>query len=220
MRVLAFDCAGGQCAGTVLIGDKPAVSRRIVAERDHARLLMPMLIDLLSEACLRFDDVDRIAVTTGPGSFTGIRVALAVAHGLALATSARVVGVPVFDVVAASALPIETDRLLVVLESKRPELFVQLFRRDGRATSPPSTIAPEQLAAWVRNNSSLPSGPLTLAGNAAAVVVPFLSDVRLGSAPDWVDTTTLARMSLTLPAESPLSPFYLRSPDAVPTASR
>ncbi len=77
MRILAFDCAGAQCSAALAIDSEAVLVENIPAERGHAQILLPLLQKMLAEAGLGFDDIDRFAVTTGPGSFTGIRVALA-----------------------------------------------------------------------------------------------------------------------------------------------
>jgi len=143
MRILAFDCAGAQCAAALLADGKVLAARSVLAERGHAQLLIPMLSDLLGEAGLAFGDIDRFAVTTGPGSFTGIRVALAAAHGLALGTAKPIVGVTVFEAMAA-ATPGVASRLLVAIE----ELAIQMARipLQQHATQVEHDHAPRALA--------------------------------------------------------------------------
>src|SRR6202012_2791976 len=125
MRILAFDCAGAGCAAALLADGEILAARSVVAERGHAQLLIPLLSDLLEEAGLAFGDIDRFAATTGPGSFTGIRVALAAAHGLSLGTGKPIIGIPVFEALAAAAAEtgIAAPRLLVAIDSRRAELF-------------------------------------------------------------------------------------------------
>jgi tRNA threonylcarbamoyladenosine biosynthesis protein TsaB len=212
MRILAFDCAGAQCAAALLADGKILASRSVVAERGHAQLLIPLLSDLLQEAGLAFGDVDRFAVTTGPGSFTGIRVALAAAHGLALGTGKPVVGVTVFEAIAAAVRAVPA-RLLVAIDSRRAELFVQLFGADGTPLSEPAMLRPESVAEWAG------PGELTLSGDAARLVAPHLAGMIDDNPPEsWaapVDPAIVARLAEGRPIGPPPAPFYLRAPDAV-----
>jgi len=216
MRILAFDCAGAQCAAAILSDGDVLATRHSVAERGHAQLLIPMLVDLLGEAGLKFSDIDRFAVTTGPGSFTGIRVALAAAHGLALGTGKPIVGVTVFEAMAASATDV-ASRLLVAIDSRRTELFVQLFGSDGAPLTEPAMLPPKAIADWAG------PGELTLTGDAAGLVAPHLAGMVANSPEAWtgqVDPAVVARLAAGRPIGPPPAPFYLRPTDAVPTKIR
>jgi tRNA threonylcarbamoyladenosine biosynthesis protein TsaB len=215
MRILAFDCAGAQCAAAVLSDGNILAARCIVAERGHAQLLIPMLVALLDEAGLEFSDIDRFAVTTGPGSFTGIRVALAAAHGLALGTGKPIIGITVFEAMAAANG--SSSRLLVAIDSRRAELFVQLFDPAGLALTAPAMLAPEAVADWAG------PGALALTGNAAALIAPHLAGVVDNPPDSWatqVDPAVVARLAAERRAGTPPAPFYLRAPDAVPARIR
>jgi tRNA threonylcarbamoyladenosine biosynthesis protein TsaB len=215
MRILAFDCAGAQCAAAILSDGDVLATRRVVAERGHAQLLIPMLVELLDGAALEFSDIDRFAVTTGPGSFTGIRVALAAAHGLALGTGKPIVGITVFEAMAAAGTG--TSRLLVAIDSRRAELFVQLFDPAGVPLTEPAMLPPEAVADWTG------PGALALTGNAAALIAPHLAGMVDNPPGDWatnVDPAVVARLASGRPAGPPPAPFYLRAPDAVPAKIR
>ena len=96
LKVLGFDCAGSGCAAAVLAGDRVVARRAEKLERGQAARLMPLIAETLKEAGLVPADLDLIAVTTGPGGFTGIRIGLAAARGLALAAGIPAVGVSNF----------------------------------------------------------------------------------------------------------------------------
>lgn len=218
MRILAFDCAGAQCAAAVRVGAEIVAEAHIQSDRGHAQLLMPLLTQVAAEAGVALRDFDRFAVTTGPGSFTGIRVALAAARGLALGTDRPVVGISVFDVVAADAARagIPAPRLLVAVEARRAECFLQLFDPMGDPMGPPTMLAPEAVGTW------LGPGPVAVAGDAARKIVAAVPEaIDMGAALRPVTPGTLARLA----AERPLDglapkPFYLRAPDVVPAAAR
>ncbi len=101
MKVLAFDCSGASCSAAVLIDDRPAAQRFAPMERGHAETLLPMIETVLREAALTPAALDLLAVTVGPGSFTGLRIGLAAARGLALARKLPAIGVTSFDAVNA-----------------------------------------------------------------------------------------------------------------------
>jgi tRNA threonylcarbamoyladenosine biosynthesis protein TsaB len=215
MRILAFDCAGAQCAAAILSDGDILATRRILAERGHAQLLIPMLVELLDEAGLEFSDIDRFAVTTGPGSFTGIRVALAAAHGLALGTGKPIVGITVFEAMA--AVGTGSSRLLVAIDSRRAELFVQMFDSAGAPITEPVMLPPEAVADWAG------PGALALTGDAAALIAPHLAGMVDNPPDGWtiqVDPVVVARLAADRSAGAPPAPFYLRPPDAVPAKIR
>jgi tRNA threonylcarbamoyladenosine biosynthesis protein TsaB len=216
MRILAFDCAGAGCAAALTADSRVLATKIIVAERGHAQLLIPMLSDLLGEAGLAFGDIDRFAVTTGPGSFTGIRVALSTAHGLALGTGKPIVGVTVFEAMAAATADV-ANRLLVAIDSRRAELFVQMFDTRGAARTEPAMLPPEAVPSWAG------PGALTVTGDAAGLVAPHLAGMIANPPETWtarVDPVFVARLAEDRPAGPPPAPFYLRAPDAVPAKVR
>lgn len=212
MRILAFDCAGAQCAAALLDGDRIIARRRIEGERGHAQFLIPLLNDTLADAGLAYADIDRIAVTTGPGSFTGIRVALAAAHGLALALDKPVVGVTVFEAVAAGVIAagVAAPRILVAVDSRRAEIFAQLFDPAGRPSSEPIMASPADVAAWAGR------GPLVVAGDAARLVAPQLDPAASVVGSGDVDPGIVARLAAGRTPGPPLAPFYMRPADARP----
>jgi tRNA threonylcarbamoyladenosine biosynthesis protein TsaB len=215
VRILAFDCAGAQCAAAIVADGKTLAEKRIASDRGHAQLLMPLLVELVAEAGLRFGDIDRFAVTTGPGSFTGIRVALAAAHGLALGTGKPIVGVSVFAVIAAQASAAAGfRRLLVAIDSRRAEIFMQRFDAAGAAQSEPAMLAPAAVAEWAG------PGPIMLAGDGAALLAPHLPAAFVSDLPNSVDPAVLACLAATREAGQPPAPFYLRPPDAIPALGR
>jgi tRNA threonylcarbamoyladenosine biosynthesis protein TsaB len=215
MRVLAFDCAGAQCAAALTVDGRVAAERRIATDRGHAQTLVPLLNEIVGAAGLTFTDIDRFAVTTGPGSFTGIRVALATAQGLALGAGKPVIGVTVFEALAAMAVEsgIAAPRLLTAVDSRRAEIFAQLFDGTGAPLGDPVMLAPAQIASWAG------PGAVALAGDGAPMMathLPEAHETRIMS----IDPAVVARLATgRAPAGFP-SPFYLRPPDAVPAKLR
>ncbi len=210
VNVLAFDCAGSGAAVAVTVAGRVAARAADPAPIGQAEYLLPMIEGVCREADLRLADLDLIAVTVGPGSFTGIRIGLAAARGLALATGLPCIGVTSFAAVAASAAA-ELRPLAVALDSRRDDIFVQCFPAAGEADAA-MMVRPEDAA------KALPHRALWLAGDAAGLLAPWLGPgVRIvpGAArPDPGAIATLAA-SLWRPGERPPlpRPLYLRAPD-------
>jgi tRNA threonylcarbamoyladenosine biosynthesis protein TsaB len=226
MKVLAFDSSGAACSAAIRDGEGRLLAHRFEPlARGHAERLMPMLREVLQEAGLAFSGLDLIAVTTGPGSFTGIRVGLAAARGLALASGLPLLGITAFEAVASALSPDECrgGALIVAIDSRRDDLFIQSFAADGTALSAPAALAPALLA------DAAPAGDLTLAGDGAARARDALAALGrpalvagADGPPDAADIAALAiarwhpGMCPTLPL-----PLYLRAPDVtMPTARR
>lgn len=211
-RVLAIDSALAACSVAVLGDGTIVAERREAMTRGHAERLLPMVREAMAEAGLAFDALDLIAVTVGPGHFTGLRVGLAAAQGIALATDRPLAGVTTLEAVAA-ATPISDEPLVVALESKRADLYLQVFG-GGRPLSAPTAMTPEDAAA-----ASLPPGLLALAGDGATRLMPVLTAAgrsvrRIG--PDRPDAATVARIAASrhgTAAALPPLPLYLRPPD-------
>jgi tRNA threonylcarbamoyladenosine biosynthesis protein TsaB len=228
MLVLALDTAtvgctaalvefrGADDAGTVLA----AQSERM--ERGQSEALLPMVARVLGEAGVRPTDLGLIAVTVGPGAFTGIRIGLAAAKGLGLALGAPVAGVTTLEAVAGAVPRGSAQRILVALDSKREEFFVQLF--DGASTvptalSPPAAVSPDRLAAFVEGQGS----SLGIVGDAAEAALRALrsSAVETFAIPGFelpvaAAFACLARDRHGGPQALAATPLYLRPPDVTP----
>ena len=191
--------------------------------RGQSERLMPMVREVLSEAGADFSDLDLLAVTTGPGAFTGLRIGLAAARGMALAGDLACFGVTTLDAVAAGVSETERQKanVLVVLDSKRAEVYAQAFRSDLRPLSEAQALMPADLAALMANGEG-DADRVLVAGDGAGQVIQALKDkgieAVLSNAPGVPDAATVAaiaaeRWSSDQPAE-PLRPLYLRPPDA------
>ena len=176
----------------------------------------------MAEAGLDYPALDAIAVTRGPGGFTGVRIGLATARGLALACGVPLVGLTNFEAVVSGVATDEAEgrSVAVALDSKRHEIYLQAFDSEHEVLSAPGLIAPEDVAAF------LPSGPLLLVGDAAERLLESLSDrdCRLSAAPGLSDAGRIAALAAARPlpgagAPQP-APLYLHAPDVTkPTAS-
>lgn len=199
---------GDSGAGTVL------ARRALVLARGQAEVLVPMILDVLDEAGCGFPAVDRFGVTMGPGAFTGLRIGLAVARGLALATGRPLVGITTFDAVVQGLAgeAIGGRRILVAIESRRDDLFVQLFGSNRTPLGPPEGLRPDRVA------QGLPAGPMLVAGDGAPHLRAALAgrpDVVFADGTGVPDAAVVARLAASRePDAAPPAPFYLRPPDA------
>jgi tRNA threonylcarbamoyladenosine biosynthesis protein TsaB len=220
MHVLAFDTAGPDCAAAVADwrGEEPTLLACRVERigRGHADRLIPMIEAVLAEAHLNFGDLERIVVTTGPGSFTGVRIGIAAARALALALGTSAVGVSGLTALAwgaSRALPAAT--VAATLDAGKGEVFVAAI--ENRSASP--VLGPTAMSvAEAGKRLSAFAGPLLLAGAAA----PLLATALPGLNPDIVNVDEtpalldVIALGLELdPADAP-KPLYLRRPDAKP----
>ena len=205
MRLLALDTCLNACSA-VLVEDGAVLA--VASEpmsRGHQERLAPMVRDLMAAAGADFAGLDRIAVTPGPGSFTGLRVGLAFAKGLGAALSIPVIGVGTLEALAAS-VP-QASEAIAVVAGKRGQVFLQTFR-DGLPLTPPANVATDDL-----------STALAGVGPGAALVGPgveTLQALRPGAPVHPLpaaDPAAIARLAANR-TPGPLSPLYLRAPDA------
>lgn len=218
MNLLAFDTATTGCSAAVFTDGRMAAHRAAAMPRGQSEALMPMIEEALRDAGVAYGDLAVLAVTVGPGAFTGLRIGLAAARGLALALGIPCAGVTTLEAVARG---VPQDRragrpLLVALDSKRADLYVQMFDAD--------------LAPWGAPAAMLADGLADLCGDRAPVVAGDARDralealVRAGidaqeidapGVPDAGDVGLIA-LSRTLPAvDAAPAPIYLRPPDAI-----
>lgn len=216
--VLAIDSAGLACSAVVAIGDTVLSVEHVKSRHGQTEALLPIVDAVMRKARVAPAALDVVAVSVGPGSFTGIRVGLAAARGIALATSARMVGVSSFMAVAAGvAHPSEDDcpHVLIALESRREDIYVQFFNRLRDPVGQPVAVMPAALQEVV--NETVGAAPLLIAGDAAQRAAPVLVDrgdifVLEDSAPDAVGVLrAVLRRWHTGEIDAP-RPLYLRPP--------
>jgi len=218
MRVLAIDTALAACSVAVLDTELLGVlaSDSLPMARGHAEALMPLVAELMRRADLAFADIDRVAVTTGPGSFTGLRVGIAAARGIALAADKPAIGVSTLTAYAAPHLADdETTRVIAAIDARHDQVYLQVFGPADRVLIAPR-LAP--LSEAVRAASEAPSRIVGSAAQAVADRLPNGAPTPLRvDARDAPDIVWVARMGAVLPeGQSPPRPQYLRAPDAQP----
>jgi tRNA threonylcarbamoyladenosine biosynthesis protein TsaB len=223
MRVLAIDCALDACSAAVFdsaLGSIIASQTRIMV-RGHAEALMPLVARVMDEAEVEFKELDRIAVTVGPGSFTGLRVGISAARGIALAARKPAIGLTTLAGLAAPHIADNgTTPVVAAIDARHDRVYLQVFDPRGRTLLAPRIASVREAA---RGSTS---GGARIVGSAAQLVAlawpkgeppPTLIDQR--GAPDiaWI-----ARLgAVAADAEGPPKPLYLQAPDAQPqTAAR
>src|SRR3970040_2106510 len=153
LSVLALDSAGGACAAALVSGGRVAARRWAEMDHGQAEALIPMVQAVMAEAGARYDTLALVAGTVGRGSHTGARVgrgaALAAARALASAPEKPLSGVSSFDALRAALDRVTDDAVLVALETRRSDIYVQVFEPDGRARSAPAIADTHALAALV-----------------------------------------------------------------------
>ena len=148
MRVLAVDTTTERGSVAVTEDDSVAGEVRLASTEGHSRRLLPAVDFLLQSLGLRPSDLDAFAVTTGPGSFTGLRVGLSTVQGLALGAGRPCLGMSALDVLAAriaGAAPV----LVALMDAYRGEVYGALYDEDGRSSGPATVEPPETLVARV-----------------------------------------------------------------------
>lgn len=218
MKLLAVDTALGACSAAVLDGERLLAHAFEPMERGHAERLAPMVQGVMRNAGIGFNALDRLAVTTGPGTFTGQRVGYAFMRGLRLALHRPLIGITTLSAMAEAAMA-ETGAVAaaVLHDAKRGEVYFTL-------TANHETMVPDQLVSFddaistILKDTNNIGGNLAVAGTAGGCAVqellargcdPVRSEIV---APDALWVARLARIApepTTIPR-----PLYLRPPDA------
>lgn len=225
MNILALETTAAACSVALVDDERGPIERFEPMVRGHAERLMPMINEVLAEAGTSFAALDLIAAATGPGTFTGLRVGLAAARGIALAAGRPCLGVTAFAAVleaergAAERAWKDGRAVLVVLDSRRSELFAQCFLPPDGASQEPVVATAERLAGVAIGSTGL------VLGTAAAIVGEAMVCLdRDGSRTGPSITSCAPRASAVARVAlrrwqrgerpgRPCDPVYLRAPD-------
>ena len=206
MKILAVDTALGACSVAILASEKILAHSFEEMARGHAERLAPMVEESMAKAGLAFSEIDRLAVTTGPGTFTGQRVGLAFMRGLRIALKKPLTGVTTLEVMAAAAMH---ARAAAIHDAKRDEAYLLLWDRGETVLEPevlPFADAVEKIRAF---------GPCALTGTGAPAASESLGDDFPLTAIRQPDALWVARLALARPiSDAAPAPLYLRAPDA------
>jgi len=219
MRVLAIDTALGACSAVLFdtVTNQPLAIQSVEMNRGHAEALIPLVERVMKAADAKFDAIDRIATTVGPGSFTGLRVGIAAARGFALACQKPAVGVTTLDALSA---PYVTEKeavpVVAAIDALHDNFYLHMVGAGGRML-----VAP-RIASLHEAIRAVALGLVRIVGSGATMLAshwplqevpaPLLVDPR--PAPD---VTWVARLGAAADPERALPrPLYLRPPDARP----
>lgn len=217
MRILAIDTALPAVAACVLDHDaaEPIAAETMEMERGHAEALLPLIKRVMSKVEGGFASLDRIAVTVGPGSFTGIRIGLAAGQAIALGCKAEIVGV---STLAALVAPLIADPFEGVvgaaIDARYGKVYIAAFGPGGRVLLTPRRVAADEAL------RALGTGPLLLIGSGAALLAKEARGrgvpVKIASERPAPDIALVARLGLAAqPETAPARPLYLKEPDVV-----
>ncbi len=219
MRILALDTALPAASICIIDGGaaRPLVSEALPMDRGHAEALMPMVARAMAQVEGGFASLDRVAVTVGPGSFTGIRIGIAAARGIALARGIEAVGVSTLAAYAAPLLFEETDGIVAAaIDARHGHVFFTAYGPGGRVLTSPR-ILPLRDACRL-----LGAGRVRVVGSGAPLLKEEAAKIGcvitvVNAAPS-PDIFAVARLGLAAdPVNAPARPLYLKAPDVKPT---
>lgn len=218
MRVLAIDTALGACSACILDAgaSTPLADETLLMERGHAEALMPLIGRVAEAAPGGFESIDRVAVTIGPGSFTGMRVGISAARAIGLAAGVPVVGVTTLSALLAPLVAAGDRRLIAAaIDARHGAVYFQAVAPGGRSVVAPAHIGIREAVRY------LGSGPVVVTGSAAPLIAAEAMNagvsVSSANAEDAPDILFVARLGMAADPDQALpKPFYLRAPDARP----
>jgi tRNA threonylcarbamoyladenosine biosynthesis protein TsaB len=218
VKILAVDTALGACSAALLDEDQVLAHQLVVMERGHAEALAPMVQALMQQANVGFSEITRLAVTTGPGTFTGQRVGLAFMRGLRVALKRPLIGITTLEAMAAAAMDEAGASSAAVLhDAKRSEVYAGLYSGGDVLMSPallPLDDALTAMAAEITDRRAL----VALAGTAASHAAERYEQLGGRAVMTNIvhpDALWVARLAMRArDSNRPPAPLYLRPPDA------
>ncbi|MEE2996990.1 MAG: tRNA (adenosine(37)-N6)-threonylcarbamoyltransferase complex dimerization subunit type 1 TsaB [Pseudomonadota bacterium] len=217
-KILSIDTSADFCAVAIVRDGSPLANESVSMFRGHAEALIPMVQKVCADACTSPSDIDLIGVTIGPGSFTGVRTGIAAARGFALAADCPAVGVSSLHTAAASIASNGLHPILVVLDTRRADYFVQLFGPETTPINAPSVMDAGGISGLIQRYH-----PFVI-GNAVSRLLEEQCIANIGDfdvfsgdgVPDPVSVASIAEKILESRGESSdtLTPLYLKPPEA------
>ena len=206
MIVLGLDTCLAACSVAVIDGARVLAHRSEAMARGHQERLAPMAQAVMADAGLGFDELERVGVTIGPGSFTGLRVGVAFAKGLSAALGVPLIGVGVLEALAAE---VGDGLVFAAVDARRDQLYLQGFD-GGRSIMAPDGLEIGTAAARV---AELAAGRTPVLVGSGAPLLAALAAAAQVLTPEGADARCVARLAAAR-APAPVRPLYLRAPDA------
>lgn len=185
MKILAFDTTNITLSVAILDDGKVLAQKNIMEPNQHSSMLVPLIEECLRSAKIWYEDLNLVAFTNGPGSFTGIRVGFSCAKAIAVATNLPVVAVSSLEVIAYSYRN-QNKKVLVVNDASLGELFVQEFDENYTPVLEPILISLEEIGNY------LPKDEFILAGSAKNMIKNDLKNAVIFESNDFIDAKNVA----------------------------
>jgi len=212
--ILAMDTAQGACSVALTQDGALVASRYELMRAGHAERLLPQVMEVMEDAAREMGDLTHLAVTIGPGTFTGTRIALSSARGMALALNIPIIGVTTLEAVA-GAMEVHAGAVHVAsFDAKRGEVYLQVFEGEGlSALTDPLCLPHGDAAATVKVAAE--GRPIRIAGTGAGILADLLPGAGLPNVEAHPQAGVIAQIAEGRePTSGPVSPLYLRAPDA------
>jgi tRNA threonylcarbamoyladenosine biosynthesis protein TsaB len=216
--ILGFDVSQGLCSVAISNGFEILSSIKLREPSQQAEMLIPVIEETLKNAKLEYNDINYISTTTGPGSFTGIRIGLAAAAGLLISLKATPVAITNFDTICYRTLEQikNADYIVAIVNAYRQECYFQIFNREGEAITLPDMCNNSEILEII---AKLP-GKVWCAGSGLVNIIAHLNSRGCNYLPRFSvpDARTICRTAYKqIKSEiysSELNPLYIRKPDA------
>lgn len=209
MNILALDTTTGSCSVAVLAGEK---SYSVAGGQPalQAEKLFSLIAEVLHQAGLSYKSLGAIAVTTGPGSFTGVRIGLAAAKGIALAAALPLIGIGSLEAIAWEARGYGGNDIpiLAVMDARRNQVYAQYFSAEARPLGEASLLNLDAIAQIV------PQGPVILAGNGITLVHNNMPQAIMAETITVPKALMVARAAHDRQQSGAVEALYIREPDA------
>ena len=219
MLVMGLDTSLQRCSVAILKNGALLAAQSKDLEKGHAEHLAPMAAAALSEAAISIRALDRVGVVVGPGGFSGVRVGLSFARGLAIGADLDVVGVTSLAALARNLTEAPPSALIApLIDARRGQLYAGLYEQSGAVLAPPFVASPDDV--FTKLKSAAQERPVSLIGTGAALMAqedPCLLKPKIPMQIDARNVALLAAVAAA-PSASP-APLYLRAPDAKPPKS-
>ena len=210
MFILGLDTTQAACSAAVYDTLKKRISGRVWRSmpRGHAENLPQIIKQTLDQAGLSFKDIGKLAVTTGPGSFTGVRIGVSAARGFALALDLPLVGINSLEAIAANVEGFETKTILAAFDARRDEVYTQMFAH-GQALSEPEVLSITDAARLATKDQKT-----EVVGTATELLSELNIKLLESTASALPDAAIVVKIAAHRQAQTSVQPLYLRKADA------